>query len=138
MECWRTPDSGLLFTTPKNPPVNAARELLQKAFAGQWLFPFPLYYEVLRTRFVRKPGWIESFDRELRRLNTRVIDDKPFRGEALTELLTFGSARPLSLVDVLLRRVLLSGHYRITTLVTTNPDDFHDACQVAKVQMHTI
>jgi predicted nucleic acid-binding protein len=116
----------------------AARDFLKSAFAGQWLFPFPLYYEVLRTRFVKKPGWIGSFDRELKRLDRLVIDDVPFREDALVELVTYGSARPLSLVDVLIRRVLLSGRYRVTTLVTTNPADFEDACRAARVEMRTV
>ncbi len=108
-----------------------------------FLFPWPIYYEVLRTRFVRRPQRVLELRKLQRSRRLRPLDDVPYRDEALA--VVFGPDDPeaergdrhLSLVDVALRLVLadLSVRPKIARFITFNPGDFSDICNKYGVEL---
>jgi len=106
--------------------------------AGIFLFPWPLYYEVLRTRFVRRAGWVESFSQIARSAKLRVIDDVSYRERALEETLDISQReRGISLVDSVIRGVLCDPNISIIEMVTFNVKDFQDVCGRRGVQIRS-
>ena len=106
---------------------------------GTFLFPWPLYYELLRTRFVKHPKWVRSFRHVVADQRIKPIDDQPYRQSALEQ--TFASAgdrgRSISLADWVLRLVLDDQNWRIARLVTFNSRDFADVCRRRGIQILT-
>lgn len=127
-----------LYETRDPAQHRAARDFFRSVSAGQWLFPFPLHYEILRTRFVARPQWLESFHREFKSLRVLTIEDRDYREAALSNTITGQRGRKISLADSLVREILISGHFRVTAVVATNPEDFNDVCGKARVKMLTI
>jgi predicted nucleic acid-binding protein len=101
------------------------------------VLPWPTMYETLRTKLVRSPIPLGSFERFLKRPNIEYIDDAPFRFGAME--LAFESSlrrkRPLSMVDCLIRLLIEDKKTKIGYLATFNNRDFVDVCRKHRVQM---
>jgi hypothetical protein len=101
------------------------------------LFPWPVVYETLRTKFVKNVQGMEGLQRVLRGQNVQLEDDQPYRSDALD--LCWQSCliqkRKLSLVDCVLRLMLDDANLRVDVFVTFNPRDFHDVCKRNRVEM---
>ncbi len=41
--------------------------------------PWPLLYETLRTRFVRRVDWVAALDQRLKKPNVQFVDDSDYR-----------------------------------------------------------
>ncbi len=95
------------------------------------VFPWPLFYEILRTRVVRHHDWTSEFAKVARSGRLAVVDDNPYRENALAD--TFAASvtqrRSISLTDHVIRRVLSDSRLRIAELWTFNVGDFADICQ---------
>jgi predicted nucleic acid-binding protein len=115
---------------PQDEHHNSAVAIMDSLNGASFLFPWPLFYEVLRTRFVRRPGWVESFLTVLKAGRLQTVDDSQYRNQALEATLELAKrgARHLSLVDVVCRYVLDDRKLRISGLVTFNEKDFIDVC----------
>jgi len=114
-----------------------AIEVYRSIQNGVLLMPWPIYYEVLRTRFVRQPTWVDQFSKFLVSSRTIQIDDQSYRGDALNQ--TFAACREgrsISLVDMVIRLVLRDEKFRIVRLLTFNPKDFHDICRDRNIPIH--
>ena len=102
------------------------------------LIPWPIQYEILRTRFVKRIDWIVRFDAILKRSRVEFLDDSGYREEAYRQTLEYSTARrprPMSMVDVLCRIILDDPAYQIKYLLTMNPVDFHDVCRPRGIEM---
>lgn len=101
------------------------------------LFPWPVVYETLRTRFVRRPDWVARLDDMLKQPGTELIDDRDYREEAYSLLLDYSlvSKRPISMVDVLCRLLIADPNIKLDYLFTTNPADFADVCHARDVHI---
>jgi len=101
------------------------------------IFPWPILYETLGTRLVRRPLAVRKFESFLKRPNTIYLDDTKYRLEALEATLSDrGQARQaLSLVDNLLRRIILDTSVRVDYVLTFNTGDFIDVCRRRQVEM---
>ncbi len=99
--------------------------------------PWPLLYETLRTRFVRRRDWVARLDQRLKRPNVAFIDDRDYCEEAYSLAVEYSTRlrRPISMVDMLCRLLIADPNVRIDYLLTINPADFHDVCTSNKVQM---
>ena len=86
------------------------------------VIPWPILYEAINTRFVRRPTRIERFETILRRPDTELIDDSRYRCDAYEE--TFERAKrgygAKSLVDSVLCVVLADTNVRISAMLTFN------------------
>lgn len=100
------------------------------------LMPWPIMYEVLRTRTVKHPEMSAAFGRVLAWPKVRKVDDSAYRSQCLENTLSEAArGRPISLVDMVVREVLCDDQFRVTRLLTFNPRDFHDICRDRGVTM---
>ena len=83
------------------------------------LMPWPILYETLRTRFVKKNEPLRKFGNIVTNPNVKRIDDSPYREEALRVTLREQHRFPeMSMVDCLLYLMIQSGKFRIAHFVT--------------------
>ena len=99
------------------------------------VLPWPVLYETLKTRFVRKPTILPRIDAIVQKGDTFLLDDSPYRKSAYRQVVQTFQQRPLSLVDALLRAVIEDEKVRISGLLTFNPGDFHDLCRKRRVEL---
>ena len=99
--------------------------------------PWPILYETLRTRFVRRRDWVARLDERLKRPNVSFIDDRDYCEEAYTLAVehSIRLRRPISMVDMLCRLLIADPNVRINYLLTTNAADFYDVCRSHRVEM---
>lgn len=99
--------------------------------------PWPILYETLRTRFVRRRDWVARLDERLKRPNVSFIDDRDYCDEAYSLAVRYSTRlkRPISMVDMLCRLLIADPRIRINYLLTVNQADFHDVCRSHKVKM---
>jgi predicted nucleic acid-binding protein len=104
----------------------------------QILFPWPIFYEVLRTRFVRNRIWVDEFSKVMRSLPVDRIDDTLYREKALERTLEWAriGKRQISLVDMVVRYILSDTKIKITGLITFNEKDFLDICKKRKIPIN--
>jgi hypothetical protein len=92
--------------------------------------PWPVAYETLRTRFVRRPSWVAALDQRLSKSSVTFIDDNAYRMDAYS--LTIDSSlrhkRDISMVDMLCRLIIDDPDVDIKYLLTVNKKDFYDVC----------
>jgi predicted nucleic acid-binding protein len=106
--------------------------LFGKPSAGHHLVaPWPILYECLGTRYARDPRKTALLNQHwniLQRSQRLVLlEDKPFREQSLAEQLQ-DRLRNLSLVDRVLRAMILDRKSLFDIFLTYNTADFADAC----------
>ncbi len=97
-----------------------------------WIvLPWPLLYEVLRTRFVKHLSKVNQFQQVLRTADVQKINDMPYREHALEKTIALDhlSKRSISLVDMVLRFMIEDVNLKIDGIITYNHKDFIDSCQ---------
>jgi predicted nucleic acid-binding protein len=115
---------------------SVATKYLEKLRNDPILMPWPILYEVMRTRTVKNTLMMESFDRTIRKPKFLKIDDHKYRGDCVeVAFQTSRDGRPISLVDLVIRSVLEDSEYRITRLFTFNKGDFADVCRNRGIEM---
>ena len=109
------------------------------------LLPWPIMYGSVSTRMARSERRMRAIDRHLRtlRVNRQVefIDDSCYRIEALAECFPDSPNRryrPLSLADVVIRKMLMHGELRVNALATFNVGDFRCMREAWKTNHPTI
>jgi predicted nucleic acid-binding protein len=113
---------------PKDSNHKKAVALLEQIRKHVVLMPWPIMYEVLRTTTVSDRRMVAMFASILRRPKIIRIDDKPYRDICLDATLNQASVgkRGISLVDMVVRQIILEGEFRIERLLTFNAGDFFD------------
>jgi predicted nucleic acid-binding protein len=101
------------------------------------IVPWPVVYETVRTRLVRRPLLMSLFDRHLKRPDVFFLDDSEHRDEAYGLSLEYSVhlRRPISMVDMLCRMLIEDVNIRIDAVLTTNPNDFRDVCSSSGVTL---
>ena len=97
------------------------------------MIPWPILYEVLRTKFIKQKLWVEQFNKDLKIFSVRLIEDTPYKIRALNEIFKIYKRRNLSLVDMVSRYILMDSNLKINYLVTFNKKDFIDVCKERKI-----
>lgn len=101
------------------------------------LLPWPTLYETLSTRFVKKSKQVDFLMAHLERAKHEKIDDAKYRDAALSQTASFArQGRPLSLVDGVLRHMLLDEALHIKAIATFNPRDFSDICYRRGIELY--
>ena len=97
---------------------------------------WPILYETINTRFVRRPETIVRFESILRAHDTVLLDDSPYR-HAYEDVLARAKARrnAMSLIDAVLCAILADPNVRIDAMLTFNSSDFGDICRERKVEL---
>jgi predicted nucleic acid-binding protein len=119
----------------RDPNYHRAGGLLSDVSRTTILLPWPILYEVLRTRFVRRNDRVARFRSDLTRLRIEKINDAPYRESALSDALGGPGVRSrgLSLVDLVLRRILEDPQLRVDGLVTFDVQHFQDVCRRRRI-----
>ncbi|AKF87062.1 hypothetical protein MFUL124B02_36960 [Myxococcus fulvus 124B02] len=136
----------LALYDPRDGLHGAAKALFEKLFdsaAHELVVPWPILYETVSTRMARRSASMGLLERDLKRLRQRnrlsMLFDRKMREQALAEcfeeLTREGGYRALSLVDRVVRLMLLSRSNRLHALVTFNRGDFEDVCRQRKIQL---
>jgi predicted nucleic acid-binding protein len=93
------------------------------------VIPWPSLYETLNTRFTRRKDWLSSFEAILTHENTVQISDEKYKDNAISLiLLQKDNHKKYSLVDLVIREILLDVDVNINAIVTFNTSDFEDIC----------
>lgn len=101
------------------------------------LLPWPTLYEFVNTRLARRRDNLLRFEHFIKKPNVSLIDDLPYREEALSTVFDDNrySKLQLSLVDAVIRGVLADSSLKINYLATFNEKDFLDVCQVRGIHI---
>ena len=108
------------------------------------VIPWPVLYESVSTRMVKKQAGLrrlqEDWKRMRRRQRLELLPDDEYRGQVIEdcfeELGKPGTRyRALSAVDRVIRYMLQDGKNHIGAFVTFNPSDFSDICKRFKIEM---
>ena len=91
-----------------------------------FVLPFPSLYETLNTSFIKNHKL--SFDIFLKTHQTIIISDIKYTDKALEETLKISNYK-YSLVDMVLRMMILDVNLSINAFITFNEGDFTDVCQ---------
>jgi hypothetical protein len=101
---------------------------------GNIILPYPIIYETLNTRFVKRKEWLTTFNDFLKRESTVLVPDEPYKKKALSSVLS-NTTRPLSLVDMTIRLMLDDINLNINALITFNVGDFIDICANKRIEL---
>lgn len=101
------------------------------------LFPWPVLYEVLNSKFIKRQTSVTQFDANLKSLKLDYIEDQLYRQAAYEEsvALALPNKRRISLVDMVVRHMLVDVNLRIDYLVTFNDGDFFDVCKKRRIEI---
>ena len=134
-------DSGVWYALCDARDRTASREVIDDIYARVTVHtivvPWPIVYETLRTRFVRSRPAMERFEQEIRSRRIILLDDAPYRDDALAHAIEWSPrrGRALSMVDCVLRLLLDDVQTRIQYLVTYNQRDFVDVCERRRIEL---
>lgn len=132
-------DAGIWFALfdPRDQYAVQADEKAEYLDVLHIVMPWPILYEILRTRLVRNAHSLRRFENYLGSHNITYLEDNSYRDDALR--LTFDSSlnrsRPLSFVDCVLRLMLNDVNIKIDYLLTFNESDFADVCRTRGITL---
>lgn len=100
------------------------------------VLPWPSLYETLNTRFVRRNVWLSSFQAILTHRNSVQLPDDKYKHNAMSSIfLQTKSHKKFSLVDLVIREILLDVDINIDAIVTFNASDFEDICWKKNIEI---
>ncbi len=103
------------------------------------LLPWPILYETVNTRLVRRPESLAKFGAIVRSAETVLLDDTPYRAGSLSVLLTGHQAiSSLSLVDTVLCSIIEDVNVPISAMLTFHERDFLVICQQNNVELLSV
>lgn len=73
--------------------ANIIEDIYQRIQAHTIIIPWPVAYETLRTRFARNAAALRRFESELKSTRISMVDDSPYRDDALALTVSFVTAR---------------------------------------------
>jgi len=130
-------DTGYIYALfeKKDPSHVAAMDKVGYLDRAQVLIPWPILYETINTRFVKRNGF-GHIARLLNRPNVHKIDDRDYRAEALTTLPdAILQGRNFSLCDMVLRLLIDDVNLQVNGILTFNEKDFVDICRARQVEV---
>ena len=102
------------------------------------LLPWPIMYEFISSRFIGHRLWVKKFKENLDNLYITFIDDSSYREKAINESINLSmlGKRRISLVDMVIRFMLMNVNLKVDYLVTYNEKDFVDVCKKRKIGIY--
>ncbi len=133
-------DTGFWFAfyEPRDSFFDTANEIVELIEGQNVLLPWPSLYETINTRFAKRKDYMQSFEIFVNKSSTTLIDDDNYKEEALRLSFEYSriGKRPFSLVDIILRQILLDDSFKIDYLLTFNTGDFVDVCNKRKIEIY--
>ena len=100
------------------------------------LLPWPILYETVNTRLVRRPESLARFDAIIRSAKTELLDDTPYRPRLLSAQFTRHlSMNRLSLVDAILCSIIEDVNVSVSVMLTFDMGNFLPICQQNNVEL---
>ena len=99
------------------------------------ILPWPILYEVLKTRFVKKTQSLLQLEALQKQAHVVLLSDLPYREPALQAVYRSAPRRSLSLVDMVLRLMIEDVNVRTDAVLTFNPGDFANVCAKHRVKL---
>ena len=133
-------DSGFFFAlfNERDRHHASARRLEGWLDLARVILPWPILYETVNTRLVRRPANLAKFEAITRAPETVLLDDSPYRAGSLRGVLArSGRTGPLSLVDAVLCNVIEDVNVPVSAILTFNERDFQDVCLQYGVELLT-
>lgn len=114
-----------------------AQSKVDLVWNASYVLPWPVLYETIGTRFVRRPDTILRFESFLKRPNAEILDDVPYRNKSLDRVFEEArrGTRSISLVDTVMRLILDDVNIRVNGLITFNVRDYADVCMRRRIQI---
>ncbi|HMV09535.1 MAG TPA: hypothetical protein PK325_09875 [Cyclobacteriaceae bacterium] len=101
------------------------------------LVPWPTLYETVNSKFLKRREVINNFETYIKKANVRLIEDSPYKDIAFQESVFFAQRnRNLSLVDSIIRQIVVDISVKVDYLVTFNKRDFIDVCLRRKIEIY--
>lgn len=112
-----------------------AMEIVDDLENNQVVIPWPTLYEFVNTRLARRKENLYSFEQFLLKPNVTKLSDDLYKKLALENVfkLNVTQIASISLIDEVLRQMILDDSLKIDYLVTFNKLDFEYPCQLASV-----
>lgn len=103
------------------------------------VYPWPILYETLNTRFMNRSIALTGFEKLIRNANALILEDQQYRNIALESVLSSEAKnenyKNMSLVDAVINEILLDSSARIGSLITFNAPDFSKTCYQSGIQI---
>ena len=122
--------------TPENPISHqTALSFVDILEDNRVIIPWPTLYEFVNTRLARRKDYLYAFQQFIQKPNVERISDEPYKSIALQNIFELNRTRifSISLVDEVIRQMLMDDNLKIDYLLTFNKGDFEYSCQVANV-----
>lgn len=131
-------DSGywIALYTPEDPQLHKrAVRLVHDLENNTTLIPWPTLYEFVNTRLARRRENLFAFEQWLLKPNVERLSDEIYKAVAINNVFELNKTRTasISLVDEVIRQILIDRKLKIDFLVTFNRADFEYPCQIADV-----
>jgi predicted nucleic acid-binding protein len=123
----------------RDPHHADAKDLADLLESYNLVLPWPILYETLNSRFVRRRQWLDSFYAYANGINTVRLSDETYRNDALGKVSRNPTpSLPISLVDQVIWLVLLDPNTKIDAIITFNPRDFQDICYSRNIELYPV
>ena len=123
------------YTPEENERHQRAMEIIEYLENNEVIIPWPTLYEFINTRLARRKENLYSFEQFILKPNVKKLPDEEYKELALQNVFKLNTSRhaSISLVDEVLRQMILDHKLKIDYLATFNKSDFEHSCQVARV-----
>lgn len=126
----------IAYFDPDDNNHDDARDWANIIFDYYVLCHFPTLYEFLNTKFSRKKGLIDEFDRLLKKNVLNMIYDDTYRTDILSDYIESNKHfSQYSLVDMIINRMIDDVNLKIDFLFTYNSKDFITVCNKRNVEI---
>jgi len=120
-----------------DPNYSRAKTMKDYFDIGNIVMVYPVLYETLNTRFVKRNDWVNIFNQYVQKNTTVLLHDEKYKHNALEKTIesAMGINRPMSMVDMCIRMILDDVNIKIDALITFNVGDFIDVCHNKGIEL---
>jgi predicted nucleic acid-binding protein len=101
------------------------------------ILPWPIHYETFRTKSYKRHDALILFNQFINYRNVEYFDDSNYRDRSLEKLIDsyHKPNKKYSLVDHVIREIIIDPNVKIDYFVTFNPKDFMDVCSMRRIEI---
>jgi len=132
-------DSGFWFAllNSRDEYYDQANKIEKEISNCKFLFPWPVLYEVVNSKFVKSQHQVVEFERMMKRTSSILIHDEKYREGCVDSVFDWAreKKRAISLVDSVIREILSDDEIRIDGFITFNLKDFSDVISKRRIPL---
>jgi predicted nucleic acid-binding protein len=117
---------------------NSALDIVEILETENILIPWPTLYETLNTSFSENRSYMAGFDTFISKPFVNKINDEDYKNKAYDNIFEFSKngKRTFSLVDLIIREMLMDIGIKIHYLLTYNEHDFSDLVYIRGLEFY--